>query len=585
MGLAVVLGWTGACGGDATGANANSEGGTSGEPGPAPTSSPAPESESEAEAEAESESATSSTDGDETRGGPDCQDVDCGPNGTCIVEDGGPTCACDDAYVPVEGECVSTEAWKLDEGHFVPAKMPMTLVHPRPDEETESWARNRVAHPDFRYEIPIGVQGGAWPFRYELTDGPPGASIGQLLGQEDYGVVTWDPTDAGSHTFSVRITDQDLETTTATWTVTVDPNPFLFVDGDDGDDGGVGTIDDPLRTFAGWYRDDVADDTYAGRILVFRGSSAPYLASGDPVNTDGNCRINSATKPVVWLGYPDETPVIDASRSKVFVEAPREDLYVAGLRFEHARADVANSQFFWVTAGGDRITFWRNTWYDLGPGEVGTDNPGPLFISGTGPEKRYILAKENLYEEIDNLGFNGHFLEVSRSTYVLVEQERARNSATPAGWYPKGAISHITVRNNTAIDNVRGRPIQGSFGGEAGELPHDHEFCWNNVRVEDGDGFLFSSSNAYEGQHHGGSVYRNTFVGAPWIRFEGAEPYQTDGNVVITSDPERWGPEISIHPVAEDLVASPADAVVDADNLLSGRARTEYLGLRGHEVH
>lgn len=529
-----------------------------------------------------SSSASGST---STGGATDCSEVDCGDNASCAIRDEAPTCACNDGFVDVDATCVSTDAWKLDEGHWVPAKMPMTVVHPRPDRETQTWARHRVAHPEFRYEIPVGVQGGAWPFLYELVDAPDGASVGQIYGQDNYGVVTWEPSAAGNHTFQVRITDQDLQTSTAAWTVTVDAEAFVFVDGDNGDDAAVGTVDDPLQSFSGWYRDDVTDDTFAGKIMVFREASVPYVIIGDAVNANGNCRLNSDTKSIVWIGYPDETPILDASQSKVFLEAPREDLYVAGLRFEHGRQDVANAQFFWVTGGGDRITFWRNTWFDLGPGQVGNDNTGPVFISGTGPEKRYILSKENIYEEINNAGFNGHFLEVYRSSYVLYEQELARNCATAAGWYPKGAIANITVRNNTAIDGVSGGPIRGSFGGEAGQLPHDHEFCFNNVRVDDGDGFLFSSSNAYEGEHYGGSVYRNTFVGSsPWLRFEGAQPYETDGNVVVTDDPSMFGEGIVIHPTIDDLLAAPSDGVVDETNRLTGPARDEHLGLRGHEI-
>jgi hypothetical protein len=571
------------CGDDDSSPNATTDGSASGET-DAPTTSASTETGGSSTSGGE-EGTTDAQESSETGDDRVCEGLDCGPNGSCVLGDDGPACLCDDGYVLVEESCVSTESWKLDDGHFIPAKMPMTVVHPRPDEETNAWARNRVAHPQFRYELPIGVQGGAWPFLYELVDGPQGASVGQIYGQADYGVVAWEPEASGTHTFEVRITDQDLQTVTARWTVTVDAGPFVFVDGDGGDDGGTGTIDDPLRTFSGWYHDDVGDDTYAERILVFREAAEPYLMTGDPVEASGNCRLSSATKPIVWLGYPGERPVIDASQSKVFVEAPRADLYVSGLRFEHGRQDVANAQFFWVTGGGDRITFWRNEYFDLGPGQVGNDNTGAVFISDASGENFYILTKENLYEEIDNDGYNGHFVEVYRASYVLYEQELARNSTSASGWFPKGAISHITVRNNTAIDNVSGTALKGSFGGEAGQLPHEHEFGWNNVRVQSGNGFLMSASAFYEGEFYGGFVYRNTFVGGdPWLRFEGSEPYETDGNVVITGDPSRFGEGISIHPAAEDLIGSPGDGLVDDDNRLTGQARADYLGVRGHEV-
>lgn len=585
-----IVAWLGlsasfACGGSSPGGTGNATSSDSDTPATTAPTSDGSATESGVDSAGATDTATATTTATATSGGPTCEGFDCGPDGSCVAQDDGPVCVCDDGFVDIEDTCVSTDLWKLEEGHWVPAKMPMTVVHPRPDDETQTWARARVAHPDFRYEIPVGVQGGAWPFLYELVQAPDGAEIGQVYGQDNYGVVTWDPTDSNTQTFEVRITDQDLETITMTWTVAVDPAPFVFVDGDNGDDAGTGEIDDPLRTFSGWYLDDVDDNTYAERILVFRESTDPYLMSGDPVQSNNNCRISSATKPIVWIAYPDESPVLDASQSKVFVQAPRADLYISGLRFEHGRQDVANAQFFWVTAAGDRITFWRNEYVDLGPGEIGNDNTGPVFISGTGPEKFYILTKDNLYEDIANEGFNGHFFEVYRSTYVLYEEEVARNSNSGAGWFPKGAIANITVRNNTAVDGVSGRMVSGSFGGEAGQLPHDHEFCWNNVSVESGAGFLFSGSNSYAGEHYGGSVYRNTIAGAdPWLRFLGAEPYETDGNVIVTGDPSRFGDGIVVHLYEDDLLSAPGDGIIADDGLLVGQARTDYLGLRGHEV-
>ena len=496
--------------------------------------------------------------------------------------DGGGT---DDGGTPVDGGD-PYEAFQLADGHFIPAKMPMTLVHPRPDDETQVWARHRKAYPGLRYEIPVGVQGGAWPFLYELTDAPQGARIGQVYGQPNYGVVTWEAPASGTYSFEVTVTDQERNTAVATWTVEVDASAFIFLDGDRGDDAtGDGTLAQPFRTFSGWYRDDANDNTHREKILVIRESQSPYALSGDPTNTNNNCRIRSDRKPIVWINYPDERPVIDAFQSKVVVVAPREDLFIAGLRFEHGRQDVNNAHFFWVQGDGDRITFWRNEYYDLGPGTVGTDNTGPVFISATGPAKRYILSKGNLYDEIRNEGYNGMYFEFYRTLYALVEEETARNSSSAAGWFPKGAIAFTTVRNNMAVDNVTGTQMKGSFGGESGELPHDQEFCWNHIRTTNSDvSFMFSASNFYAGQHYNGFVYRNTFaVGGVWARFLGAEPYEYDGNVLFSDDTSRYGTDVITHPVVDDLVGDIASGMLDADGLLTDDFAA-YRGTHGHEV-
>lgn len=86
---------------------------------------------------------------------------------------------------------VEAQEWKLPDGNFILAKMPMHIVYPRADSETGAFVRHKFAHPNLRYEIPIGVQGGAWPFKYELLQAPNGATIGEVYVNENYGSIAW----------------------------------------------------------------------------------------------------------------------------------------------------------------------------------------------------------------------------------------------------------------------------------------------------------------------------------------------------------------------------------------------------------
>ena len=62
-------------------------------------------------------------------------------------------------------------------GSWVPAKQAMIQVYPRPDTETNTWARHRWAYYDgtnaVQYRIPLGVSFGAFPYVYQLLLGPP----------------------------------------------------------------------------------------------------------------------------------------------------------------------------------------------------------------------------------------------------------------------------------------------------------------------------------------------------------------------------------------------------------------------------
>ena len=482
---------------------------------------------------------------------------------------------------------VHAQTFPLAAQYFVPAKMPMHLVYPRPDNETQEHARHRWAYPGITYEIPIGVQGGAWPFKYEVIQGPEGASIGALHGDDDYGVVNWPaPPTSGSFDFTVRITDQELNTVDATWTVTVDADQFVFIqDGWTGDK--VGTVDKPLEDISDWYKGDRADASYHNKIIVFRGGN--YKLEGSPVN-NGNIRLDAASKTPSLIAYPGETPVIDSSTSKVFTDTGSlKDLFVAGIRWENGRQDVNNAHFFWAVGDVSRATWWRNHWHNLGPGTVGNDNTAPVFVSNNSKIKENILYKENIHTDIQNYGLNGGYFEAYWTRYLLIEQNVARDSAVASGWFAKGTISHVTIRANEAIDNIQGTQLQIGYGAEAGQVPHNHEICWNRIAFASpdipGGGTLWASSNFYQGQTYNSFYYRNTIVnkGAN-LRFVGAELFEVDANVIVKQNSAKFNTD-NMSIVLPNLVKLPTDGVTDATGRLVGEYRDSHLGLVGFEVY
>lgn len=480
---------------------------------------------------------------------------------------------------------IQAVTFPLPANYFVPAKMPMHTIYPRPDTETQLHARHRWAHPNITYEIPIGIQGGAWPFKYELVTAPSNATIGSFVGDSNYGVINWKAPSSGSFIFKVRVTDQELNFIDLEWNVKVDANQFIFIQ--DGYTGSkIGTIDQPLEDIVDWYKNDENDATFKNKIIVFRGGD--YKLKGDP-NRNNNLRLNASTKTPSLISYPNEIPVIDASSSKVFTDSNSlRDIFVAGIRWNDARQDVANAHFWWATGDVSRSTWWRNHWDNLKPGQVGNDNTLAVFISNTPNIKNNVLYKSNLHTRISNKGFNGGYFEAYRTSYLLIEENIARNSDVASGWFPKATIAYVTIRANEAYDNVDGGQITIGYADAAGEVPHHHEICWNRIALNSTNASTYSlqwaNSNSNEGKSYKSYIYRNTFVnGSAWVRFQGKDKYQVDGNVVVSDNLARWNTSI-MDTIIPNLTGGTSKGITDSTGKLLGKYRNDFLGIRGFEV-
>ena len=475
--------------------------------------------------------------------------------------------------------------FRLPEGNYISAKMPMHVVYPRPDSETQPHARHRWAHPSMQYRIPIGIQGGAWPFKYELVDAPEGAVIGSLYGSGDYGEITWQPQQGGVYSFTVKVTDQDLNTVTASWKVTVDASQFVFIQ--DGWQGSkVGTINQPLEDIADWYRNSPSDNTYHNKIVVLRGGS--YQLLGGP-STNNNVRLEETTKTPSIIGFPGELPVVDSSQSKMINgNSGLKDTFIADIRWENSRQDVANAHFHWATGDVTRGTWWNNTFYNHGAGLAGDDNTAAVFISSTDTHKKNILYKNNVHDKFTPHGGNSGYVDIYYSSYVLIEGNVAKNSTTGYGFWAKGTTSFVTVRANKAHDNVAGGGITVGYGAESPELVHDHEVCWNHIALLPGNDtqqtLQWATSTAYRDKSYNSYIYRNSFVnGSSTVRFKGSENYHVDGNVVVTDWQARWGTD-NMTTTVPNIVGREADGITDVNGNLAGSYRKGYIGKAGHEV-
>lgn len=463
------------------------------------------------------------------------------------------------------------------------AKMPMHAVYPRPDCETEKHARHRWAHTDMPYEIPIGVQGGAWPFTFILIEGPEGAKIGTDPSSKDYGVVSWTPNSdaSGNSKFRVRVIDKAGNNLDISWSTTVDNSKFIFVkDGFTGEK--KGTISHPLEDISDWYRYDIHDDTYHNKIIVFRSGDYKLIGGED---TNGNVRLKSDFKTPTLIGYPTERAVIDASEAKILTDKGKmTDLFIADLYWKDSRQDVNNAHFIWARGNVSRSTWWRNHFSNHGMGRKGNDNPAGVFVSGTRTHKKYIFYSDNYHDKFDNGRGNGSYVDIYYSSYVLIEGNYATNSDNKCGFWAKGTTSFVTIRDNHAFDNITSGGICVGYGKESPEIPHDHEVAWNRIVLNGkhprANAIQFANQKSWEDKHYNSFIYRNTFVnGRTWIRFEGKTKYVVDANVIVSEFSLNESETKTYYP---NLLGQQSDYITNGSGELTGFA-SDYHGMVGFE--
>lgn len=477
--------------------------------------------------------------------------------------------------------------WQLPTGYFVPAKMPMTVVFPRPDAETNTWARQRLAYADgtVAYRLPVAIQGGAYPFHFDLLSGPPGMAIGQDIYNTDYGIVTWTPaTTGGPYAVSVQVTDQELNTVTVNWSVTATTTGFLFVD-PKASINGTGTKASPFNSVAPLFVLHGTTGAYPGAIVYFR-SGTTVLSGPESI---GNVQLQSNANPAVWLGYPGEDAIIDFSHSKVLVDN-QHDVFVGGLHFMNARNDVTNAQFFFFNqnVAQNRMTFFENKFeniYDLASGD---SNQAAILFFNPGTLRQYftlIGCSLNHY--------TAEIVDVYAIKYGVIENNQllAGNGSSPwAGIFLKSDVQNFSVRRNTSLSQTYG------YGGIY--IPQQAQYFTNaNIEVAyntilSGDvtkpAFVYEWMGAgNQGKNMNPTIYayRNTFLGKvqglddfPYTVFlEKNVLINTAGNYGDTSGTFR------VITATDNLTGTPANGLIDQNGNLADSA-SQYRGTRGHEL-
>lgn len=485
----------------------------------------------------------------------------------------------------VDGDPPPPPLAPLGSDAFVAAKMPMKVVYPRPDSETSSTARHRLAYPGLEYKIPLAIQGGAYPFTFEVVSGPSDMQVSNDPREEDYGTLTWiPPTDPQpATTVRVQVTDQEGSTIDVTYSVAVTREHFVFLD-PGAPERGDGTIGAPLNAFSDIHRDSSSDTTYAGDILYLR--DGRHFLTG-PSDSNGNYKVDNQNKPVVWLAYPDEDVVVDASSSvfNVIQGGAASDIFMHGFRMENARADISNSRFFFMAGdSADRATFFDVSFRNLGRGTSGgTDNPGAI-VQFKGTDWRDYLAVINCDIEDYSAPLVG---SVYTTRHAVIEGNvLGPTSGNPnQGIYAKNANDLWSIRKNRSIyANFPEGAIQMGMGdGSYG--PQRVEIAYNLIRVPDLKRAVVTNWNNFVTGENRVWLYRNTIAGFV-STLSGQYTLTIERNVFFTDNdlPDSNGERVVVQ--ENNLVRPTSDLgnLLGAEYQLIGDFRTQYAGSHGHEI-
>jgi hypothetical protein len=516
-----------------------------------------------------------------------------------------------------------SEDWQLPAGNFVSAKMVLTdarVVHPRPDSETSSTAFHRNAYPNMQYEIPIGIQGGAYPYYFEIITAPSGTTLGSTIFEADYGILKWTPTVAGGpHTFQIRVTDQDLAEVTITWTVTVSTSWLIFVSTSGNDTTGSGTLASPYATIS-------------KAVSVATGGKGICIRSGS-YSAGTNQNVFSSTTFRSIFGYPGETvnvscaSIANSGNSGAFYWSTGGDYWASNMRVHNSSTLQTNSRFFTSQTNAVNRCYQYDIHFDTGAsGTTGNDNCACMFIGSSTGGSTYAMQSHCKFERLPpTAGVNGYAaFDIYGVQYFLHEENTydvPSSSADEVLWI-KGAHNYDqTIRRNRFSEPWAGYLFYMNLGVSSGGAPQRIEVCYNKI-LSSTNASITSGSVPYAtfrvgvNQNGGDSsttrgpvwLYRNTLQGCVIIHEYPSSQYplnfssESDTIVDNVKAPGknyriigRNGDGTSIlDPAGRPLVtfsatniethATVATGVLDGSYNLTGSYRTNYLGTRGHAI-
>lgn len=501
-------------------------------------------------------------------------------------------------------------SWQLPSGYFIPAKMAMTMervVFPRPDAETAAMAFHRNAYPGILYEIPICIQGGAYPFRFQLTGGPAGMSIGEVITDSHYGIVRWTPAATGNYSATVRVTDQEGASVDITWSINVNTDWVRFVSPSGNDSTGNGSLAAPWRTLA-----HAGGQVTGGRALCLRAGTHALTGGGQQLSASGYRSL---------FGYPGEMPRIDmgsCTGNGALWWIGTSDTFVSGIEFFQSPT-VSTPRIFATLDAHSRIVQYNNMFDPNGGGALGdADNNSFLFLGAGASQRSYVAQVFNTFHKLHYINTNGWGnFDIYRTRYFLVEGNTYGTPAvdgTDSGvTWVKGANNEDgTIRRNRCANPWPGAIIELYMGLDGGEYPgpRNIEVCYNTlISRTDVRSVAISVGRASQtGQARTGIwSYRNTIRGDLVIHSRSWPLEFTSESDVIVSNASYSGQThkvvmfdanapanvwfnpanrtaITLSVLGTECHGNTSAGILDANYRLQATYRANWLGRRGAEI-
>jgi hypothetical protein len=470
-----------------------------------------------------------------------------------------------------------TGDWQLASANYVPAKMPAVIVHPRPDAETQSWERHRLAPEGIAWSIPIAVQGGSWPFKYEVVSGPTGMTIGEQYGQANYGVLSWPSPSIGTHTVTVRVRTQEEGRNTSGF---AEPSPVTF------------TLEVAAQSDSRFII--LNGGTLASALDAASAARQLFLRAGT-YTTDSAAQFQlDGTRPSVIVGYPNEAVTISYTQRNFAV---RSGAWLSDLALDNAAGtySTANIKALVVSGRIDRLTTFRvqwNNWASRGTAlSNAVDNPACLDIPAPSAQHNYLaMVGCSLSACVLPL------VDAYRVNYAVIENnvcDWTTSFVVGKGIFPKNADNYWTIRANTVSGSYRNPEIGNNASDALIALylnPYQTvntsgnvEACFNSVRMnlDTDSGISVGSGTAVA---TGGPVwqYRNTIYGYVQSLSQANWTHHVENDVVVKSTAPQVSANVDSN-TGTECQGTPAQNIVDANNILTG-TYAAYRGLRGHEI-
>jgi hypothetical protein len=288
------------------------------------------------------------------------------------------------------------------------------------------------------------------------------------------------------------------------------------------------------------------------------------------------------------MAYPGETVSWDTSSGvTAWYGNSSGNIWIEGLSVGDITAAGDERAFSW-DAGIDDIMFFENSFAQQTTGGVTSHNGGLMMSrANDGATGQRLSIMRNAF-----LGTNGRDILLGYGTRkVVIEANSISNNigSNSHGFYAKIDNQQWSIRANTSgTGNTSELADIDNYDPGVDEI----EVAWNYYRTT-GVGLHVGPNNGDTAVFGTLSDYRNTWIGdynlAETIP---AGSWNATRNVVVHDGTytQGYGRAASLLTITRTGICASdssdsCDGNVDSNGLLTGADRTNYLGIRGHEVH